>query len=608
MKSFDTVRGGLRWTAAALLGVLPIALAADFAGVLWWTQYVAALAVLAILLIAAAGVVGRPAQGGFRRHLLLIPLLLWAAFAWAQTLTAPQGLVGLLSPASETAYTQWVAPLIESSERPRSFPVSLAPFQSRHAAAILTVVCGFVWAVGAVFTTRAKTVWLLASVALAGALCALSGIIALVEPALIPGASAAEAGGSPFGTFVNRNNAALMMNLGLAASLGLLAWRLTALTGTELDEEAFEFNDLISLVSDRDSMIGTISAVLCIGGLLACGSRGGIAAAVVGLTLALGWVRRRRGLVSLPVVATVIALCAAILLVPTDFGMRSIDDMELMSAEATATLLEDGRWDHWPDGWAAAKAHLPAGSGLGTYAYAYLPHAENAAPKWFEHADNLWLELVTEQGIIGVLLAIAVMVLIVRSLGRLVYSPDPIDQGLRTAGWFALGAIVVSQAFDFGLILPANLFLTALLLTAIVARDAAAVPSVISDDDDAHLLAYQSQAEQHAAELAENSEHQPSSSPLSPGVAEERDRQRGHLESSPDASAVELAEGSEHQPSSSPLSPGFAGERDRERGRAARLRHFLAGRVSHAEYSPLASPSASSRCCPRSAGTPGPRA
>ena len=517
------------WTSAALLAVLPIVVAADYGGVLRWTQYVAALAIAAAAVLALAGLFGQDHARGLRRHALLLPLGLWAAFAWLQIVPLPAAVTATLSPATAAAYTDWIEPFVgkeaasgekreaRKSEQPEnrqhppgrreglalspgagsssplathhsplssssplathhsplsSFPISVAPRASRHAAAFLLLLCGLAWAASIAFSSRLKIAALLSVVAVGASVHAAIGILGLIDTATLPMVVAPEIDGAHFGFFVNRNNAALLMYLGLAASLGLLSWRLAALTGIDVDDPSFEFNDLMSLVSDRDSFIGLAGSVLCISGLLVGGSRGGVAAALVGGLLAFGWVRQRRGYASLPVVALVIAACVTVLLVPTDLSLESIQQFEIFSGSAHATLLEDGRLDHWPDGLRAALAHLPAGSGLSSYAYAYLPHQATSSRSWFHHADNLWLELFVEQGILGIVLALAIFAVVIRALGRLSGSADPIDQGLRIAGWYAIGAIVVSQAFDFGLIVPANTFLVTTLFAAITARAA----------------------------------------------------------------------------------------------------------------------------------------
>ncbi len=472
------------WIAAGILTLMPLVLAIDFGGVLRWTQYMAALAVIVPALLTAIAWLSSRDRGQARQHVLLVPLLLWVVAVWLQTIPLPGAIVKWLSPGSASAYTTWIEPYFTAAELPRFFPVSVSVTETRHSLAMLCVIVAVVWCSAIVFNSRVRIGMLLSGLALAGACVTALGLSRLVFPDAPLFGYEEHLRASGFGMFINRNNAALMLNLGLACSLGLLSWRLTALTGIEVDDPEFEFNDLLSLISDRQSFVGVISAALCVSGLLVNGSRGGVVAAMMGFLLAFGWVRQRRGLVSYPVIATVIALCVAVLLVPTNLSLESIKRLEFLASENQQTLLNDGRLLHWPDGLRAAAAYFPSGAGLGTYGDAVLPYQQTSAGSGFHHADNLWVELVTEQSIWGLVLALSILLLVIRSLSHMADSPDPIDQGLRITGWFTVTAIVVSQFFDFGLILPANLFAVALLLPTIIARDVAAGTSRELEDAD----------------------------------------------------------------------------------------------------------------------------
>jgi O-antigen ligase/tetratricopeptide (TPR) repeat protein len=460
------------WVSAVIIAVLPFAVAADFGGVLRWTQYAAAFPILLAALLALPALRSGHNSGRARQMLLLAPILIWLIFACLQTVSLPPSLVGLLSPASHAAYTEWITPLLPSGEALRAFPISVSVPDSMHAIALAAMLVPLCWAASLVFYTRARVIMLMSAIAVGSATLAAFGIARLA----FPGASFFEFTesrvGAPFGTFVNRNNASLMLNIGLAASLGLLSWRLTALVGQQVDEAGFEFNDLLALIGERESAIGMLGAAFCSAGLLACGSRSGLAAAVLGAMLALGWVRKRRGLVSIPVVLTTIAVAVAILVTPLKLRLSTIERLEFFNSNAR-TVMNDGRFAHWPEGWNAAIAHLPAGSGLATYGYAYRPFQESGVAAWCKHADNLWLEMLTEQGLIGGVLTLLILFLFARSLNRLRGSPDALDQGIQTMGWYCIGAILVSQAFDFGLIIPANLFLMTIIVSMVIARNAA---------------------------------------------------------------------------------------------------------------------------------------
>ncbi len=462
------------------MAIMPIALAIDFGGVLRWSQYIAAMTMAGIVGFTFVGYLATKDRGQLAQQILLVPLLLWAGFIWFQTLSLPPTLVGWLSPASVTAYTDWLRPYVGDAGLPSRFPISVSVADTRHALAMFCVIIAAAWSAAVVFNSRMRLGMLLSVLAVGSAIVSAIGLWIRIFPTFgFFGFEDSMSAGS-FATFINRNNSALFLNLGLAASLGLLSWRLTALTGQEVDDPEFEFNDLFSLINDRESMIGILSAALCVSGLLVGGSRGGVVAAFMGTLLAFGWVRQRRGLVSFPVIAVMIGLSVAVLLVPTDLSLESIQRMKFLTAESESTLLNDGRLLHWPDGLRTAAAHLPAGSGLATYGDAVLPHMQTSTSSGFHHADNLWIELLTEQGVFGLIFTLSLLALVIRSLHRMGDSADPIDQGLRIAGWYAIGALIASQSFDFGLVIPANTFALAMLLPAIVARDVAAGTAAVA--------------------------------------------------------------------------------------------------------------------------------
>ncbi|GAA4470439.1 O-antigen ligase family protein [Novipirellula rosea] len=467
------------WASACILTVLPCAIAFDYGGILPWAQWATCVAVLAAGLLALPSIIDRETLGGPRFHWLAILLLGWAAFAWFQTLPLPGFLTSLLSPGSAAAYTTWLDPILGSqTERSSMHPISIDPAASRHAIAMLLVVATLAWTSASVFQNRRRLVLLMAGLAVGAAVHAALGIFQLVSPETdLLGMNAINRG-SHFAAFVNRNNAALMMNIGVGASMGVLAWRLSALIGTEVDDENFEVNDLISLASDRDSSIALISLVLCTAALLVCGSRGGLVSAMIGFTLALGWIRARRGTASIPVIIAVLAIAVALLIVPFNLDLTSLDRMELLSDQDQSTLLNDGRIPLWNDVIAAATTYLPTGSGLGTFADAHLTQLEKSSDGWAHHADNLWLEMFTEQGIPGLLFVGVLIVGVIRSLNKLNDSPDAVDHGLRVAGWYILGSLAVSQFFDMGLIIPANLIACAIFLPVAATRGHLVAPRI----------------------------------------------------------------------------------------------------------------------------------
>ena len=132
---------------------------------------------------------------------------------------------------------------------------------------------------------------------------------------------------------------------------------------------------------------------------------------------------------------------------------------------------------HWRDAMGAAKDFWRTGSGLGTYRFAFLPHEHGYVPNLFYHAENQYVESLVVGGIGG----LAMLLLAIGLVGRAAWS---LLRRRSVHGAFALGVVGIfalsSQAFcavaDFGLYIPANALLLAILAGTVSGRaaDAAA--------------------------------------------------------------------------------------------------------------------------------------
>ncbi len=467
------------WPAAVLIAIAPALVAADSGGVLPWTQWAAAGVVLACLVLALPIAGSAERLVGLRGNSIGLLLMVAALMGAMQCVRLPPSLLSLVAPGSTDAFRTALAPLSLVASDAGTIanavdPISISTWFTRGSSALLAVSAAFAILGAQLFTTRVRLAWLLIALGLTGAIQASFGLVQfIIDGNRTVWGIQSYFGGAPFGSFINRNNAAVMLNLGVAASLGLIAWRLAALTGAVLNEDDFPASELLDVVFDRSAMLGIVSATLCVAGLLACGSRGGLIGAIAGLLLALGLIQsihRGRGVLGS---LLGLGLMAAILLINFELPFKSVDRLsETSDAWMADSVIEDGRLEHWRDGWTTAMAQPAVGWGLGTYRYAYLPFQRFSGGTWFVNADNLWLEWFVETGVIGMGLVAIAGIAIILALRRLAPSPDPIDHGLSIAGWYALGSMAVSQFFDFGLRIPANSFAAALLLGALVARAA----------------------------------------------------------------------------------------------------------------------------------------
>lgn len=431
-----------------------------------------------------------------RGHSICGVLVIWCIYAWSQTVSLPTGVVRWLSGGSHAAYTSWAGPLMES---PMTwFPVSIAPMESRGTVAMLAMIALVAWVSPMIFNHRQRITWLLGVSAASGAIVGCIGITRQVVPGFQLWSFVESS--APFSTFVNRNNAALFINLGFAAALGILVRRAywladgsthvsTAVNSSAAEQSnssrsgqrLWSRNGFQRLLTDPESIYALVCGLACVISILASGSRGGLTGIGAGLVVAVStMVKHKSGMKKLLLVSAIIVVALPWVLPASVLpqAYQRIGD----SIREPSNAGQDGRLLHWPDGLRTAVKHLPLGSGLSTYSYAYLPYQESSPEDWYHHADNLWLELLVEQGLPGVSFAVILFWLLVRALRRLGRSQDAMDHGLQAMGYFLCGLLITSQTFDFGLIIPANLFIVAVWVTVLVSRgeQAPAVSSPLS--------------------------------------------------------------------------------------------------------------------------------
>ncbi len=172
----------MAWVSAVILALLPIVVAADFGGVLWWTQSIAGIAVLIAAGLAIPSVLWDGNVRFLRQHYLVLILFFWWAYSWLQTVPMFGGLVGTLSRGTGLAYRDWIKPYMGDEGAPTFYPISIDPEQSAHAVAMLAIVLCIVWTATQVFVSRPKIGMLLNVLAIGAALHAAFGIVRQVYP------------------------------------------------------------------------------------------------------------------------------------------------------------------------------------------------------------------------------------------------------------------------------------------------------------------------------------------------------------------------------------------------------------------------------------------
>lgn len=466
-----------RQTIAVIASLVPAVVAWDYGGVLPWTKWALALTTFTLLVASLPLLLVRRPSSRLVYGLPLLALLIWGYTAF-QTVPLPKSIVSVLSPASASAYELWDN--VRGEPSAVAIPISVAPWYTRNYLFLPACFAGFVL-IGTVVLRGEKSPLILLTLSLlAGVAISYLGIADKVNVHQMRGDLLAPTGsGLPFGPFVNRNNAAGFLNLCLACGIGTLVYRHRVrlkerknddryrVSGNSRWEKIVSRITLFGRLTDNLSVVIVALSIVIASGIFISGSRGGMLACLAG-TLVIGFrsVNRSRKFTAL--------IAISIGFVGFGLALGSIGMIASVQERFAQTwgddALQDGRLNHWQDSLVASANYLPCGAGLGTYRFAYTPFQHHGAPSWFVNADGMPFEWLLEGGLIMIGLVIAAVAWTYRLLWNLAfYKNTPTDAAIATTAWFAIPSLLVSQAFDFGILLPANTLLTALILSAVCA-------------------------------------------------------------------------------------------------------------------------------------------
>ena len=292
----------------------------------------------------------------------------------------------------------------------------------------------------------------------------------------------------PFGSFVNPNNASgwLLVHMAMAIGLVVAVWGKNPSTGWSRSFHRPSWRDhffeAAAIMRQRIAslnniqIVSVVTVVLLLTGVAATLSRSGIVAGVFCLVVcAASRMQLRKSLLLLVPFSI---LLASVSLFLTAFELDTLVLTELKTlkdpvSESTSRLL------HWSDSLVSMRDFPILGSGQGAYAWSTLPYQRRGGSHWFVNADNQYVEILVESGMLGfILFAGFGLVLTVLSFQLIMKkSKSRSDRGLwshRVAVGLAGMAMMASQGivafFDFGIGLTSTLAAIAVfagVLTAI---------------------------------------------------------------------------------------------------------------------------------------------
>jgi putative inorganic carbon (HCO3(-)) transporter len=385
-------------------------------------------------------------------------LALWLAYIAFQAVPLPPALLAALSPRAFEHYSfaadAGTAPLSSLSLDPGSTLAILQKCMAYVALFFLTLV---------LLTSRRRIGLMLTALTLVGTAEAFYGIMTYLGRGNLVLWYPGIAGNSVSGTYVNRNHFAGLMEVTVAAAIGLLIARSTMHYGrgwTEALRNGIDF-----LLKDT-AWVSFCLLVMCTALILST-SRGGVAALVfsIGFAAALA-VFFRRGR-------------AAESRVPLKVGVLAIVGVSWLGAGGIVEKLENvgfvnNRGDIREAIYAMVGDFWLTGSGSGTFQWAFPAYKTEAlGAGYYEHAHNDFLELLSEQGAIGfVLVGGAICIILFKIVRGFLRRRDPLMRGALFFSLCGATSLLVHGMVDFNLQIPANAALFFVLLgVGVVAAD-----------------------------------------------------------------------------------------------------------------------------------------
>jgi O-antigen ligase/tetratricopeptide (TPR) repeat protein len=442
--------GAIECLTAALLAFMPFALGA----VEPWSEQVVVLAAGALVACLLLKRLVRPA-GGFAWTWAYVPLGLFLLLVVVQRLPLPPGLLGALSPAAAALRAA------AHAGRAPAAPITLYPLATDQALRLaLAVSAVFVVTVDVYRRTDQIRRLLTVIVGVAGAV-ALLGLAQLVTGAekIYWRLPAPPAGA----VFVNRNNYCQFMNLSLGAALGLLLVKLR----DGLGRGPLTLSRAVERLAHRQLrpvwyLSGGI--VLAVASVFLSLSRGGMVALLTAWAVTIAVLALKRRLDGWGWLMCALAVGAFVCVLYLSFESVCDRLASLWRVREYGT-----RWQLARDSARMWAAFPLLGAGLGTYEVVYPMFDRSAIAATATHAENEYVQMAAETGIIGLGLIGAFAAVIVRDYVRCLRSQRPAI--VLAAGGLGAGllAVAVQSVVDFGLHLPAVACLAAALCGLLVA-------------------------------------------------------------------------------------------------------------------------------------------
>ncbi len=325
--------------------------------------------------------------------------------------------------------------------------ISFEPFATQVTAVHIFVLCGF-FAIALVYLESADRLRrMVAVITVFGFIYAFYAILqSVLSPEKIYGIYGLPFS-TPFGSFVNRNDFAAIIEMTVSVPLGMM------------------FAGAVS----RDKRLLYVVAIILMGAaLLLSGSRGGLVAFVSEIIILIILTTRAKGRKNI-----VLKAALSLLLVAAAVGgaMFVGGDTSLTRFTATSSSpdITSNRTVIWRSTLKMIASNLPLGSGLGAYAQAFTPFDTLSGTQRVEQAHNDYLQVLADAGIVGLVIGTLFLYWFFREGIRNTREKNTFRRGVAVGAFAGCFAILIHSVFDFVLHITAISVMFLTLMAMLVA-------------------------------------------------------------------------------------------------------------------------------------------
>ncbi len=378
----------------------------------------------------------------YSRSLLQAPLLLLAVYGLFQTV--PFGYLPAEAGIGQIGRT-----------------ISLEPNSTLVAALHMLLLCIFLGACLAYLDTAARLRRIVHVLTIFGFVYAFYAILqSVLSPDKIYGLYD-PAAAVPFGSFVNRHNFAAMIEMLISIPLGLL---------------------FVGAVMPDKRLLYVVAVLLMGSALLLSGSRGGLVALGLQLIFVVlissrASAHRRTGLKVALSLLLVLGVIAGAIFTGGDTSLTRFAD------SAVRQNISSDRFEIWSITLKVIGDNLPFGTGLGAYATAFTKFDTAAGLARVEQAHNDYLQIVSDSGLVGLVLGGLFLFLLVREGLRHTVTTNTFRRGIAVGAFTACFGVLVHSMFDFVLHVTAVSLMFLLMMAVLVASGRSFDDDIVAFDE-----------------------------------------------------------------------------------------------------------------------------